>query len=109
MTGLILSIFLIFYFGMLVGFFFAGLFIVLDLVIIVWRKIYHPSYFIVTAHRYGKNDSHNYVVGVFSSKFIAEIKAAEEELDRAGKYDCKITEVQMDEKKDYFTKKVRMK
>ena len=44
--------------------------------------------YVVTAHRYGSAESHNYVVGVFHSEDIAEIHAHAEVEMRSGKYDC---------------------
>lgn len=46
----------------------------------------------VTAYRWGNRDKHSYIVGVYSSAYLA-IKAATSEDDfRGGKYSCEVLE-----------------
>lgn len=54
----------------------------------------------VLARRYGSQESHSYVVGVFSAEDKA-IKAAErEESYRGGKYDCEVIRTPLDHPAD---------
>lgn len=47
--------------------------------------------YVVTAHRWGENETHNYVVGVTADPDEAEEWAYKEHCDRGGKYECSIT------------------
>jgi hypothetical protein len=52
--------------------------------------------YVVTAYRFGNNENHSYVVGVFSSRVQARFNADVEESFRGGKYICEISEFQLD-------------
>lgn len=52
--------------------------------------------YIVTAHRHGSLESHNYCCGAFTTKQQAENAAKREMRWRGGKYDCMIHEMDMD-------------
>ena len=48
--------------------------------------------YVVLAYRWGENDGHCYLVGVFIRKVAAEKAAEAEEQFRGGKYSCEIIE-----------------
>lgn len=50
--------------------------------------------FLVTALRWGWDDTHHYVVGLFTARELAERAAELEEAWRGGKYQCVITELE---------------
>lgn len=52
--------------------------------------------YVVTAYRFGDNELHSYVVGVFTSRDQAKFNADVEETWRGGKYRCEITQWQLD-------------
>ena len=53
--------------------------------------------FVVTMHRWGDDESHSYVLGVFSTENKA-IEEGKKEMDYRGmKYEPKITKVSLDE------------
>lgn len=51
--------------------------------------------YVVTAHRWGSLEGHSYVCGVFDNKEDAELTAKKEMYWRAGKYDCLLTELEL--------------
>lgn len=53
--------------------------------------------YVVTMHRWGDSESHNYVQGVFTKKFQAEKAGKAENLYRGGKYEYKISECTLNE------------
>lgn len=53
--------------------------------------------YVVTMHRWGDDESHNYVLGVYSTKELA-LRAGRAEMEHRGmKYEPKITETLLDE------------
>jgi hypothetical protein len=52
--------------------------------------------FVVTAYRFGDDESHSYVVGAFSTRVQAKLHSEVEESWRGGKYLCRITELLLD-------------
>ena len=52
--------------------------------------------YVVTAHRWGNVEGHNYCCGVFTNRKDAENAAQREMFWRAGKYDCMIHEMELD-------------
>lgn len=54
------------------------------------------SCYVVTAHRWGDSETHNYIYGVFSTIAKAEKAAEECEEGRGVKYECRISYVEID-------------
>lgn len=54
--------------------------------------------YVVTAYRYGKRESHRYLVDVFSNEERAIREAISEEEYRGIKYNCEVIEVELDRK-----------
>jgi hypothetical protein len=52
--------------------------------------------FVVTAYRWGSNENHSYVVGVYSTMERAKKAGDLEESYRGGKYSCHILDVELD-------------
>ena len=50
----------------------------------------------VTAYRYGSNEKHSYIVGVYSKKLKSLQEAEKEEEFRGGKYSCEVVEWTLD-------------
>lgn len=48
--------------------------------------------FVVTAHRWGSQETHNYIVGIYSTLAKAQQNSKATIDERAGKYDCVIWE-----------------
>jgi len=62
---------------------------------------------VVTAYRWGDQESHSYVVGAYLNYGSAAYAADVEKTWRGGKYECKITEHtigEIEEKKDEYHK-----
>jgi hypothetical protein len=57
---------------------------------------YTEPVYVVTMYRWGDQESHSYVVGVFASKLQAEHVAYDEREYRGGKYEGHITEWTLD-------------
>lgn len=53
--------------------------------------------YVVTMHRWGDDETHNYVQGVFTDKDQADKCGEAEKAWRGGKYEPKITEMILDE------------
>ena len=53
--------------------------------------------YVVTMYRYGDREAHSYVLGVYSTKEIAETEALREKDHRGGKYDPEIIEMPVDD------------
>lgn len=54
----------------------------------------------VQAYRWGKVDNHSYIVGIWEDSNEAERAAREEEIDRAGKYECVVYMTELNKKLD---------
>lgn len=50
--------------------------------------------YIATMYRYGDDENHSYVIGVFDDKQMAKTAGDKEELWRGGKYECKIIAIE---------------
>jgi len=54
--------------------------------------------YVVTAHRWGDRETHNYIVGIYSTKKLA-LKASQEESEYRGfKYICRAVMLRIDKK-----------
>jgi len=56
--------------------------------------------YIIHAFRYGNHENHSYLVGVFTDKETALKEADTEEDYRGGKYECEVTEWEVDKSLD---------
>lgn len=61
-----------------------------------YLKLHKVGFYVVTAHRWGDSETHNYIVGVFSTLSKAETAAASCEYERGIKYECRISRVMLD-------------
>jgi hypothetical protein len=52
--------------------------------------------YVVTAYRWGEIKNHNYVVGIYSNNEKATNAAGIEYSNRGGKYECHVTEHEID-------------
>lgn len=62
--------------------------------------------YIVKMNRWGDPENHSYVIGVFSTKELAEQSGQDEEQYRGGKYEAWIKECELD--KNYSSQYIRI-
>ncbi len=51
------------------------------------------KFYVVTMHRWGGEDTHNYVIGVYDNYELASMEGLGHKQWRGGKYEYKITEI----------------
>ena len=56
--------------------------------------------YVVTAHRWGEDETHNYIVGVWDTASEAIHFAERHEEYRGGKYGCRVSAVEMGQRVD---------
>lgn len=61
------------------------------------KKVLYNLTYVVLMRRYGADEGHHYIVGVFNDKALAEQRAEEERQDRAGKYEYAIFAFEMNQ------------
>lgn len=66
-----------------------------------------PLIYIVTMHRYGDDERHSYILGVYSKSQRARREAEIEEDNRSGKYVARITEMHLDWNYDVHHRVIR--
>lgn len=59
--------------------------------------------YIVTMYRYGDKESHNYIIGVYTSKDIAIMNGNTEIIWRGNKYYPEVVEMELDKSNDIDT------
>ena len=69
-----------------------------------WMQEQNNTLYVVTAYRWGDIEQHGYVVGVYSSHENATNASKIEYINRGGKYECQITEHELNFIETYYDK-----